>query len=254
MMTAVEFRIEGAVAVMTLNRPKARNAMNGAVMRELGEGYAEITRNPAIRVGVLTGAGGNFCSGMDLKAFASGEQMDIAGIPYGGKNNAVIDKPMIAAIEGYALAGGFELAMLCDLIVASRTSRFGLPETRRGLVAGGGGLVRLPRFAPMRIALEMVLTGDLFDAETMHLHGLINRVTEEGGALTAAMELADKIARNGPVAVAVSKQVMQLALDWPASESFDRQRELIAPIFASADAREGARAFAEKRPPRWTGA
>lgn len=252
-MAAVEFRIEGEVAVMTLNRPEARNALNGAVMQGLGEGYAEIVRNPAIRVGVLAGAGGNFCSGMDLKAFASGEKMDVSGIPYGGANNVVVDKPIIAAIEGYALAGGFELAMLCDLIVASRTAKFGLPETKRGLVPGGGGLVRLPRLAPMRVAMEMVLTGDTYDADTLHQHGLINRVVGEGGAFAAAMDLANKIAANGPVAVSVVKKVMQMAADWPTSESFDRQREYVAPVFLTNDAKEGARAFAEKRAPKWTG-
>lgn len=253
-MSAVEFRIERNVAIMTINRPEARNALNGAVGEGLGAGYAEIMANPEIRVGVITGAGGTFCSGMDLKAFVAGEKIDTSGIPYGGKDNAVVTKPMIAAIEGYALAGGFELALTCDLLVASRAAKFGLPEVKRGLVAAGGGLVRLPRQAPIRIALEMALTGDMMDAETLHMHGLVNRLTDEGAALDVAIELAVKIAENGPLALAVTKQVISKSLDWPDSEAFDRQKEFTAPVFQSADAREGATAFAEKRKPKWTSA
>jgi enoyl-CoA hydratase len=252
-MPAVEFRTEGHVAVLTINRPEARNALNAAVCDGLGAGQAEVERNPDIRVGVLTGAGGYFCSGMDLKAFVAGEKVDTRGIPFGGKDNAVITKPLVAAVEGYALAGGFELAMICDLIVSSRTAKFGLPEVKRGLVAAGGGLMRLPREAPIRIAMEMVLTGDMFDAETLHSHGVINRLAPEGGALEAAIELAGRIAQNAPIALAVSKKVMRDSLDWPNSEAFDRQREFTAPVFQTNDAREGAVAFAEKRPPRWTG-
>lgn len=252
-MSAVQFTVQDGVAVVTINRPEARNAINGAVAEGLGEAFGEIVGNPDIRVGVLTGAGGNFCSGMDLKAFVAGEKIDATGIPFGGKEHPVVNKPLIAAVEGYALAGGFELALICDLIVASRKARFGLPEVKRGLVAAGGGLVRLPRQTPTRIAAEMVLTGDIYDAETLHMHGLVNRLTEEGGALARAIELATKIAENGPLAVAVSKRVMREALDWPAAESFDRQREFTAPVFQSADAREGATAFAEKRRPQWTG-
>ncbi|MBV9994870.1 MAG: crotonase/enoyl-CoA hydratase family protein [Caulobacteraceae bacterium] len=252
-MSAVEFRVENRTAVMTINRPEARNAMNGAVGRGLSDGFAEIERNPEIRIGVLTGAGGTFCAGMDLKAFVAGEKIDTSGVPFGGKENAVITKPVIAAVEGFALAGGFELALVCDLIVASRTAKFGLPEVKRGLVAAGGGLVRLPRQAPIRIALELALTGDMIDAETMHAYGVINRLAPEGQALAAALELAGRIAENAPLALAVTKKVIRDSLDWKNAESFDLQREFTGPVFQSNDAREGAAAFAEKRPPRWTG-
>jgi len=253
-MSAVEFRIEGHIAVMTINRPEARNALNGAVADGLGAGFSEIERNPEIRCGILTGAGGTFCSGMDLKAFVAGETINTRGIPFGGKDNAKVSKPLIAAVEGFVLAGGFELALTCDLIVASRTAKFGLPEVKRGLVAAGGGLVHLPRQAPVRIALEMALTGDPMDAETLHMHGVVNRLAPEGGALVAAIALAERIAENGPLALAVTKKVITESLDWPASETFDRQTPFTAPIFRTADAREGAKAFAEKRKPNWTGA
>ena len=253
-MADLDFSVSDGVAVMTLNRPQARNALNASVFQGLAEGFREIVRNPQIRVGVLTGAGGTFCSGMDLKAFVRGETMDPSGVPFGGRDNVVVDKPLIAAVEGYALAGGFELALTCDLIVASRSAKFGLPEVKRGLVAAGGGLVRLPRQAPARMAMEMLLTGDMYDAETLYMRGLINRVTEEGGALTAALALAATIAGNGPLAVAASKRIVRMSLDWPASEAFDRQKEFTVPVRESADAIEGARAFAEKRKPLWTGA
>jgi enoyl-CoA hydratase len=253
-MSDVEFRTEGHTGVITINRPQARNAINAAVGRGLSEAYGQIADDPAIRVGVLTGAGGYFCAGMDLKAFVAGEAIDISGVPYGGANNRVLDKPMIAAVEGAAFAGGFELAMTCDLIVASRTARFGLPEVKRGLVASGGGMVRLTREAPVRVAMEMLLTGDPMDAETLHRHGVVNRLAPDGGALDVALELADRIAENGPLALEVTMIVARRARDWLASEAFDRQREFTAPVFASADAREGALAFAEKRKPNWTGA
>ena len=252
-MSEVEFKVEGHIAVLTINRPEARNAMNPAVARGLGEGYAEIVANPDIRVGVLTGAGGYFCAGMDLRAFIAGETFDTSGIPYGGAANRVVTKPMIAAVEGYALAGGFELAMTCDLIVAARTARFGLPEVKRGLVASGGGLAKLPRQTPVRVAMEMILTGAPMDAERLYAHGVVNRLAPEGGALAAALALAAEIAENGPLALQVSLDVARRALDWPVSEAFDRQREFTAPVFQSADAREGALAFAEKRKPNWTG-
>jgi enoyl-CoA hydratase len=253
-MAAVEFRIEGHVAVITINRPEAKNAMNGAVATGLGEAYAEIVANPEIRVGILTGAGGTFCSGMDLKAFIAGEKIDASGVPFGGVDNRVVTKPMIAAVEGYALAGGFELALTCDMIIASRAAKFGLPEVKRGLVAAGGGLVKMPRQAPYRIAMEMALTGDAYDAELMLSYGVINKVTEPGEALNAALELANKIAENGPLALAATKRIITMSLDWPNSQSYDLQRGFTAPVFQSADAREGATAFAEKRKPNWTGA
>ena len=251
-MSAVEFQVEGHLAIMTINRPEARNATNAEVARGLSAGYAEIIGNRNIRVGVLTGAGGTFSAGMDLKAFAAGEAIDVRGVPFGGADNVVVTKPMIAAVEGYALAGGFELALTCDLIVASRTAKFGLPEVKRGLVAAGGGLVRLPRQAPYRLVLEMALTGDLFDAEALHALGVVNRLASPGAALDMAREIAARIAENSPQALAVTLDVIRRSLDWPYSEAFDRQREFTAPVFRSADAREGALAFAEKRKPNWS--
>jgi len=252
-MSAVEFRTEGHVAILTINRPEARNALNADVGTGLGEGFGEIERNPEIRVGILTGGGGHFCSGMDLKGFVAGQSIDTSGIPYGGAANRVVTKPLIAAVEGYALAGGFELALVCDLIVAAKTAKFGIPEVKRGLVAAGGGLVRLPRQAPLRIALEMALTGDIYDAETLQRMGMINRLTEEGGALAAAIELGERIAANAPLALAVTKKVIRQSLDWPNSQSYDLQREFTSPVFQTNDAKEGATAFAQKRAPKWTG-
>ncbi len=252
-MAAVEFEVKDGVAVMTLNRPEAKNALDGAIFEGLRAGYAEINRNPEIRVGVLTGAGGTFCSGMDLKAFVRGEKMDSTGVPYGGKANVVVEKPTIAAVEGYAVAGGFELALTCDMIVAARSAKFGIPEVRRGLCASGGGLVKLPRQATLRVAMEMALTGDFYDAESLQQRGVINRVTPDGEALKGALELAAKIAANGPLAVAASRKVILASLEWPVSEAMDRQKEITVPVRGSNDAREGATAFAEKRPPRWTG-
>ena len=252
-MAEVEFRVDGHVAVMTINRPQARNAMNMTVVHGLVDGYAEIARNPDIRIGILTGAGGHFCAGMDLKGFAeSGERIDTSGLPFGRAASPLMTKPMIAAIEGYAVAGGFELALTCDLIVASRTAKMGLPEAKRGLVAAGGGMVKMARQAPMRAAMEMVLTGDPMEAEQLHAWGVVNRLTEPGGALAEALALAERIAENSPLALRVSMQVVRGAQDWPPSQAMDLQNELTAPVFASDDPLEGAKAFAEKRKPRWT--
>jgi enoyl-CoA hydratase len=163
-------------------------------------------------------------------------------------------KPLIAAVEGYALAGGFELALACDLIVAARDAQFGLPEVKRGLAASAGGLLRLPKRLPYHVAMECILTGDMFGAERLAQLGLVNRLTEPGGALDAALALAQTIAANGPLAVAASKQVASQSGEWPLAEMFDRQAVITAPVFSSQDAREGAAAFAEKRPPVWKGA
>jgi len=252
-MSEVLFEVDDhGVAVITLNRPEARNSLNQAVMEGLRAAFAEVVSRPEIRVAIMTGAGGAFCSGMDLKAFARGEKIEGHGLPFSGDRPLQLDKPLIAAVEGFCLAGGFEVATSCDLIVASETAKFGLPEVKRGLAAAGGGLVSLPRQAPWRIALEMVLTGDMYDAATMEKHGLINRLTPEGGALAGAKALAATIAANGPLAVAASKRIMRESLDWKVSEARTLQQPMIAPVFASNDAKEGATAFAEKRTPVWT--
>ncbi len=240
------------VLVVTINRPAARNAVNAEVSRGLADAMDRLDDSDDLSVGVLTGAGDNFCAGMDLKAFLAGENIAIEGRGL-GFTEAPPRKPLIAAVEGFALAGGTELALATDLIVASSTASFGLPEVKRGLVAGGGGLLRLPRRIPFQIALELALTGESFSAELGSRYGLVNRLAEPGKALETALELAATICRNGPLAVAVTKQIITESSQWSDSEAFDRQRELYTPVFASQDAREGAEAFAQKREPVWTG-
>jgi enoyl-CoA hydratase len=252
-VSEVLFDVRDGVATITINRPEARNAVNAAVALAIADATDQIDQRQDVAVAVLTGAGGSFSAGMDLKAFLRGENVKPYGRGLAGLTNAKIRKPLIAAVEGYALAGGFEMALACDLIVASETSKFGLPEVKRGLVANAGGLVRLPRHLPYRVALEMVLTGDMVSAQFLQSHGLVSRVAPEGGALEAAMVLARSIAANGPLATAVSKQVMQEQQDWPSTELFARQDVYTLPVFKSNDAREGASAFAEKRQPVWSG-
>jgi enoyl-CoA hydratase len=205
-----------------------------------------------LRVGILTGAGGTFCSGMDLKGFLRGESPSIEGRGFGGVVQAPPKKPLIAAVEGYALAGGLELMIACDLLVANAGAKFGIPEVKRGLVAAAGGVMMLPDQIPERIAMELALTGDFIDAARAYELGLINRVVE-GSALEGALELAKKIVANGPLAVRVSKAIVRESRGWPMDERYNRQGELIAPVFVSEDAREGAAAFAEKRAPNWKG-
>jgi enoyl-CoA hydratase len=202
---------------------------------------------------VLTGAGGTFCAGMDLKAFARGERPRIEGRGFAGLTEAPPAKPLIAAVEGWALAGGCELALTADLIVAARDARFGIPEVKRGLFAAGGGVLRLAKALPYQRAMEMALTGDPLSAEEAHRFGLVNMLTEPGGALAGARALAARIAANGPLAVRASKQLIAGSVGWTDRAALDAQQELADTVFASADALEGARAFAEKRPPVWRG-
>jgi enoyl-CoA hydratase len=190
---------------------------------------------------------------MDLKAFLRGEAVKLPGTGLAGMTQAKLGKPFIAAVEGFALAGGFELALACDMIVASEEAKFGLSEVKRGLVANAGGLVRLPRQLPIKIASELVLTGDMFPASRLAAHGVVNRLVAAGEALPAEMEIARTISDNGPMAVSVSRQVLNESLGWPLHELFERQNEITAAVFKSADAREGAAAFAEKRAPVWRG-
>ncbi|MDV7241872.1 MULTISPECIES: crotonase/enoyl-CoA hydratase family protein [Rhodococcus] len=250
--SAVKVEQHERILLVTINRPEARNAINREVSFALSDAMDRLDEDPSLSVAVLTGAGGNFCAGMDLKAFVRGEDPSVPGRGL-GFTEAPPRKPVIAAVEGFALAGGTELALATDLIVASRTAMFGIPETKRGLVAGGGGLIRLPQRIPYQLAMELALTGDNLPATRAHELGLVNRLTEPGEAMEAAMELARKITANGPLAVAVTKEVITQSRDWPAAEAFDRQRTMIDPVFTSADAREGALAFAEKRAPVWSG-
>ena len=245
--------VQGDVLVITLNRPAARNAVNRALAEGVAAAIDRLEGDQRLRVGILTGAGGTFCSGMDLKAFVAGEIPHIEGRGFAALTEYRCGKPLIGAVEGYALAGGFELAISCDLIVAAENSRFGIPEVKRGLAAAAGGLVKLPKQIPPRVAMELALTGEFIDARRAYELGLINRLVEPGQTLPAARELAGKIAANGPLAVAASLKVMASAPDWSSAEAFSRQQEIVAPVLSSADAIEGATAFAQKRAPNWTG-
>jgi enoyl-CoA hydratase len=244
--------VRDGVLIVTINRPEAKNAMNKAAAEGIAAAMDRLDAEDDLRVGVLTGAGGTFCSGMDLKGFLRGESPSIEGRGFGGIVQAPPKKPLIAAVEGYALAGGLELMIACDLVVANAGAKFGIPEVKRGLVAAAGGVMMLPDQIPERVAMELALTGDFIDAPRAYELGLINRVTD-GSALDGALELAKKIVANGPLAVRVSKAIVKESRGWPMDERYDRQGKLIAPVFVSEDAREGAAAFAEKRAPNWKG-
>jgi len=244
---------DDGVLVVTINRPRARNAVNEAVAHAISAALDTLAERDDLLAGVLTGAGGTFCAGMDLKAFLRGETVSLPGLGLAGLTERRLAKPVIAAVEGYALAGGCEIALACDLIVAAEGAQFGIPEVKRGLVAAAGGLLRLPTRMPYQLAMEYALTGDPFDAAVAHRHGMVNRLTAPGAALPEAMALARRITANAPMAVRVSKQVVSQALGWGPQEAFERQRELVAPVFVSEDAKEGARAFADKRDPVWQG-
>ena len=252
-MPEVLVEYEDGLVIITINRPEARNAVNRAVSYGVCAAVDELDARDDLRVGILTGAGGSFCSGMDLKAFLRGEITRVEGRGILGIAMTPPKKPLIAAVEGYALAGGFEAMLACDLTVAARNAQFGLPEVKRGLAAAAGGLLRLPRMIPQRIAMELALTGDMISAERAAQYGLINILTEPGEALAEARRLAARIIANAPLSVAASKRVINEQRDWPLGEMFARQQEITAPILASADAREGAAAFAEKRKPAWKG-
>jgi enoyl-CoA hydratase len=253
MSDAVLTEVADGVAVITINRPEARNAVNGAVAKGIAGALDEFDARKDVSVLVLTGAGGTFSAGMDLKGFLTGDSPLAEGRGFGGIVERPPAKPIIAAVEGYALAGGFELALACDLIVASSEAKFGLPEVKRGLVAGAGGLLRLPQRIPYHAAMEIALSGDHYPASRLAELGLVNRLTAPGEALTAARELAAKIAQNAPLALAATKRVITQSADWQSSEQFAKQGEIINPVFGSKDAMEGAAAFAEKRRPEWSG-
>jgi enoyl-CoA hydratase len=253
MPEAVLTEVSDGVAVITINRPAARNAVNGDVARGIAAAVDELDASKDVAVLVLTGAGGTFSAGMDLKGFLTGDTPNFEDRGFGGIVQRPPAKPIIAAVEGYALAGGFELALACDLVVASQDAKFGLPEVRRGLVAGAGGLLRLPKRIPYHLAMEIALTGEHYPAERLYQAGLVNRLVPAGQALAGARELAARVAQGGPLALTATKRVIVESADWASAEAFQRQGEIITPVFTSADAREGALAFAEKRPPQWRG-
>jgi enoyl-CoA hydratase/carnithine racemase len=228
------------VLLITLNRPASRNAVNLPVAQGIAAALDELDGDASLRVGVLTGAGAGFCAGMDLKAFVSGER------PWVGDRG-------FAGIVRRASAGGLEVALACDLIVAARGARLGIPEVKRSLVAAGGALLRLPRSLPFNLAMELALTGEPLLAERAAELGLVNRLAEPGGAVEAALGLASEIAANAPLALAASKRILQEQSDWSAADMWERQGAISDPVFVSEDAREGATAFAEKRPPVWRG-
>lgn len=240
------------VQLITINRPGAKNALNENVARRIAHAADELDADDDLRVGVLTGAAGVFSAGMDLKAFLRGERPSLEGRGLCGITRTPPRKPMVAAVEGWALAGGFELVLACDLVVAGRGARFGVPEAKRSLVAAGGGALELPRRVPRALALEMLLTGDPIDAARAEAAGLVNQVVDDDGAVDAALALAARIAPNGPLAVAATKRIVAEGANWGA-DRWDRHDELVAPVMTSDDAKEGARAFAEKRDPVWRG-
>jgi enoyl-CoA hydratase len=244
---------DGGVLTITIDRPEARNAVNGGVAEGIAAALDRLDAEDGLRIGIVTGAGGTFSAGMDLKAFVKGERPYVGDRGFAGLTQRASDKPLIAAVEGYALAGGFEIALSCDLIVAARDAKFGIPEVKRGLVAAAGGLFRLPQRIPYHLAMELALTGDPITAERAAELGIVNRVVESGEALDAARELAAAIVKNAPLALAASKGVVRRAREWTEAEAWDKQGEIAGGVFGSEDAQEGARAFAEKREPEWKG-
>ena len=246
---AVLTETRGRVLLITLNRPEAMNAVNTDLAQGLISAVEQLDTDDGLTAGVLTGNGRGFCSGMDLKAFATG------GPPKGFdqflENGA--RKPLIAAIEGFALAGGLEIALTCDLLVAAEDAKIGIREVKVGLFAAGGALLRLPRRLPYAVAMEMALTGNPISADDSKSYGLVSRVTEKGGTVEAALELAEAIAENAPLAVAASKALIQAQQGITEEEFWELQKPYMASVFRSNDAMEGPVSFAEKRSPNWTG-
>ena len=243
----------GNVLLITLNRPEVRNSVNAALAAGVAGALDELDADEELSVGVLTGAGGFFCAGMDLGAFVKGESPWFGDRGFAGIAQRASRKPLIAAIEGFAVAGGMEIALACDLIVAAKGAKLGIPEAKRSLVAAGGALLRLPRRMPYHVVMELALTGDTQPAERFHHFGVVNSLAEPGSAVDVALELAERLAKNGPLALAASKRVLQEQFDWSSEEMWQRQGEITGPVFASEDAKEGANAFKEKREPVWRG-
>jgi enoyl-CoA hydratase len=249
----VQTHAADGVFVITINRPKVRNAVDGATARALAEAFDQLDARDDLAVGVLTGAGGTFSAGMDLKAYAAGDTPVIPGRGFAGLTRARPRTPLIAAVEGWAIGGGTEMALACDLVVAAQDATFGLFEVTHGLVPPEGGIVRLPERVPRNIALELLLTGDPLPAVRAEQVGLVNHLTAPGKALDRAVELATRIAGNAPLAVAAIKRALTERTAFDDKGAFSQQDQIIAPVLSSADAQEGARAFAEKRRPHWQG-
>ncbi len=244
--------VRGRVMIITLNRPEAMNSVNRAVAEQLAAACDEMDANDAISCGVLAGNGRGFCAGMDLKAFVSGEFPSVPGRGFGGITEQPPKKPLIAAVEGFALAGGCELALTCDLIVSAEGAKFGIPEAGVGLFAGAGGPLRLPRVLPYAVAMRMALTAKPILAEEALGYGMISEVTAKGEALEKAIELAEEVAKNAPLALIASKNLIREMQGRTEEEFFAYQQEhYFDMVFSSEDAIEGATAFAEKRAPNW---
>ncbi|HUS22097.1 MAG TPA: crotonase/enoyl-CoA hydratase family protein [Aeromicrobium sp.] len=261
---AALYEVRGRVAIITLNRPDALNAVNAALSTAVGEGLEAAVADPDVRVIVITGTGRAFCAGADLKELAQGRSIHAEGHSEWGFAGLIqhwVDKPVIAAVNGFAMGGGTEITLACDLAVAADTAKFGLPEVKRGLYAAAGGVIRLQRQVPMKRALELVLTGEGIDADTAAAWGLINRVVPAGSELEVALELANVIAANAPLAVQVSKKMVHRTwsgssdwnADWSNEDPWHANDEALSVVFTSNDALEGPMAFAEKREPRWSG-
>jgi enoyl-CoA hydratase len=253
--SAAELRVEeeNGVLIITIDRPEQRNAMTFAIAKAIALALDELDNRKDLSVGILSGSGGNFCSGMDLKRFVEGELASVSGRGFGGVTERPPRKPLIAAVEGYALAGGFEMVLACDMVIASTDATFGLPEVRRGLVARAGGLLRLPLLIPQAVAMELILTGNTFGAARAESLGLVNKVVPVGETLTTAKILARTIAANAPLAIEAAKRIVIESPTWPPDQKFSIQKEISDPVFSSDDAKEGALAFAERRIPVWTG-
>jgi enoyl-CoA hydratase len=252
---SVDFEQRGPFAIVKINRPDARNAVNGAVAQGIEEAIDKVEADDSIWVGILTGEPPVFCAGADLKEINSGNAAKLATERggFGGITQRDRTKPIIAAVDGPALAGGTEIVLSCDLVVASATATFGIPEVKRSLVAAGGGLFRLPRKIPFNIAMEMALTGDPVSAEVAHHHGLVNRLCEPGQALDVAVALAEQICANAPVAVRETRKIVLEATTAPDEVGWRMSIEGMAKAMGSEDFTEGLTAFIEKRPPRWKG-
>lgn len=251
----IYFETNGKLAIITINRPEARNAVNGAVAQGIEDAIDRLEADESLWTGILTHVGPVFCAGADLKVIASGRhyEMSTERGSFGGIVTRERTKPLIAAIDGPALAGGTEIALACDLRVASTAARFGLPEVKHSLIAAAGGLVRLQRALPEAIAMEIVLTGDPIDAERAYHHGLINELCEPGEAFNRACRLADRVNANGPLAVRESRRIMLEGVTQTDTEAIRSAGRALVGLRHTEDFREGPRAFIEKRPPQWKG-
>jgi enoyl-CoA hydratase len=251
--TAVLTERRGSVLLITLNRPEVRNAVNAALAEGLAGALEELDGDDGLSVGVLTGSGGFFSAGMDLGAFVKGESPYFGDRGFAGITQRAASKPLIAAIEGFALAGGLEIALSCDLIVAAKGAKMGIPEVKRSLVAAAGALLRLPRRMPYHVVMELALTGDFLPADRFYEFGVVNRLADPGAAVDEALALAEQLAKNGPLALVAAKRILQEQYDWSTSEMWSKQGEIAGPVMTSEDAKEGASAFKEKREPVWKG-